>query len=181
LAEALAGLGVDVVDLEAAGAAGYPEPEETGATFEENALLKARYYRELTGLPTVADDSGLEVHVLAGRPGLHSARYAASDDERIAKLLGELDGVPMSARTAQFVCVLALVDGDGEETFEGLCAGTIRHTPAGTGGFGFDPVFVPEGETRTFAELSPTEKAAISHRGRAFRALAAFLRDASAR
>lgn len=175
LAEALAGLDVEVVDLEGAGVGESPVPEEAGSTFEENALLKARYYHELTGLAAVADDSGLEVGVLGGRPGLHSARYGATDEERVARLLGELDGVPMSERGARFVCALALVGAGAERLFTGVCTGTIRHIPSGEGGFGYDPVFTPDGEPRSFAEMSRVEKTAVSHRGRAIRALAEYL------
>ena len=176
LADALAGLGFEVVDLTTAGAAESPAPEETGATFEENALVKAQYYHELTGLVAVADDSGLEVDLLGGRPGVYSARYGDSDADRIARLLAELDGVPMRERTARFVCALALVGENLAETFTGTCPGRIRHTPAGTNGFGFDPVFTPEGDRRSFAEMSREEKAAVSHRGRALAALAEFVR-----
>jgi XTP/dITP diphosphohydrolase len=176
LADALAGLGFDVLDLEAAGAADAPAPDETGTTFEQNALLKARYYHELTGLLAVADDSGLEVAVLGGRPGVHSARYADTDEERVSRLLAELDGVPMSERTARFVCALALVGENLAEVFVGDCPGRIRHTPAGTNGFGFDPIFAPDGDPRSFAEMTPAEKAAVSHRGRAVAALAEFAR-----
>jgi XTP/dITP diphosphohydrolase len=151
-------------------------PDETGATFEENAMLKARYYHELTGLVTVADDSGLEVDALDGRPGIASARYGVSDSDRIARLLGELEGVAPAERTARFVCALSLVGRDLAETFTGTCEGRIRTTPAGTNGFGFDPVFTPEGETRSFAEMAPEEKAAVSHRGRALAALAELIR-----
>jgi XTP/dITP diphosphohydrolase len=176
LAEALGGLPLEVVDLDEAGAGATPPPDETGATFEENALLKARYYYEATGLLTVADDSGLEVDILGGRPGLHSARYADTDGERIARLLTELEGVPSSERTARFVCALALVGENLAEVFTGTCAGTIRHTPSGSNGFGFDPVFVPDGDTRSFAEMAPEAKRAVSHRGRAIHALVEFVR-----
>ena len=176
LAEALGELGLEVVDLDAAGVAHLPAPDETGATFHENALIKARFYHEASGLLTVADDSGLEVAILGGRPGLHSARYAATDEERIARLLGELDGVPSTERTARFVCALSLVGENLAETFTGACEGSIRHIPAGTNGFGFDPVFVPDGESRSFAEMSSAEKAAISHRGRAIAGLVEFVR-----
>lgn len=176
LAAALANAGFDVVDLAGAGAADVPDPEETGATFVENALLKARYYHEATGLVAIADDSGIEVDVLGGRPGVYSARYAPTEAERNARLLGELEGVPSSERTARFVCALALVGENLAETFVGTCEGRIRHTPAGTNGFGYDPIFTPEGETRSFAEMAPEEKAAVSHRGRAIALLAAFAR-----
>ena len=176
LTEALGGLGLEPVGLGALGYGDRPTPEETGATFEENALLKARYYHEMSGMLTLADDSGLEVDALGGRPGVYSARYGSTDAERIERLLDELEGRPASERTARFVCVLALVGENLTQTFTGICDGRIRSAPSGRGGFGYDPVFVPERETRTFAEMSPAEKAAVSHRGRALRALADFLR-----
>jgi XTP/dITP diphosphohydrolase len=177
LSDALAGLGLEFMSLGEAGYGGLPEPEETGTTFRENALLKARYYLEASGLPTVADDSGLEVEALGGRPGVLSARYAPSSAERIGRLLGELQSRPAAERGARFVCVLALV-GDGlAETFTGTCEGRILEAPAGAGGFGYDPIFLPEGATRSFAEMSPAEKFVLSHRGRAVRALADFLRS----
>lgn len=173
LSEALDGLGFELVSL-----GDLPvrieSPDETGATFEENALLKARYYFERAGMLTVADDSGLEVDILAGRPGVQSARYAPTDKERTMRLLEELDGVPRTERTARFVCALALVGENLAEVFTGVCKGHIKHIPAGTGGFGFDPVFTPEGETRTFAEMTAGEKASMSHRGRAIDALVEF-------
>jgi XTP/dITP diphosphohydrolase len=176
MAEVLGGLGLEVVDLDAAGVASLPAPDETGSTFQENALLKARYYYEAAGLLTVADDSGLEVAILGGRPGLYSSRYGDSDEDRIARLLGELDGVPSTERAARFVCALALVGENLAETFTGTCEGSIRHIPSGTNGFGFDPIFVPEGETRSFAEMTAAEKAAVSHRGRAIAGLVEFIR-----
>lgn len=165
-------LGLEVVDLSSTTASDVEPPEETGDTFGENALLKATFYRDLTGLTTIADDSGLEVAILGGRPGVRSARYAESDTARVAKLLGELEGVPASERSARFVCALAMIGDVRTDVVVGVCEGHIRLTPVGTGGFGFDPVFVPEGATRTFAELSSEEKSGISHRGRAIRALA---------
>jgi XTP/dITP diphosphohydrolase len=175
LAEALDGLGFELVSL-ADLPAPVEAPEETGATFEENALLKARYYHEHSGLLTVADDSGLEVNILGGRPGVESARYAPTDPERVQRLLDELDGVPKSERTARFVCSLALVGENLAETFTGVCDGHIRHLPAGAGGFGFDPLFVPGGESRTFAEMATAEKAETSHRGRAIARFVEFVR-----
>jgi XTP/dITP diphosphohydrolase len=178
LEEALGGLGVEIVRLSELGDAAPDAPEETGATFEENALLKARYYFERTSVAAVADDSGLEVDALGGRPGVLSARYGgagATDAERVDRLLGELASLRASDRSARFVCVLALVGPDVERTFVGECRGHIRIAPAGEKGFGYDPVFLPEGETRTFAEMSAADKAAISHRGRAVRALASSL------
>ena len=149
--------------------------EETGTTFAENAFLKADAVHERTGLAAVADDSGLCVDALDGAPGVYSARYAgedATDADRIAKLLGALEGVPDEARTARFVSAVCCVFPDGERlTVRGVCEGTIARAAAGTGGFGYDPVFVtPTG--RTFAELSAVEKDAVSHRGQALRALA---------
>ncbi|RKH39424.1 RdgB/HAM1 family non-canonical purine NTP pyrophosphatase [Corallococcus sicarius] len=148
-----------------------PEPEEDGATFEANAVKKARAYSEATGLPALADDSGLCVDALDGRPGVLSARYAPGDDRaRYEKLLAELAGVPDEKRTASFRCALALVTGKGEPRVEvGRCEGLILHAPKGTNGFGYDPVFQVEGEGgRSMAELAPEEKARVSHRARAF-------------
>jgi XTP/dITP diphosphohydrolase len=153
-----------------------PEVEETGATFEENALLKARAYRDIFGMAALADDSGLEVDALSGSPGVRSARYAgepASDAANNAKLLRELERVPAAGRTARFRSVVALVAPDGtEEVAAGSCEGTIGREPKGTGGFGYDPLFEPaDAPGRTMAELAMDEKNAISHRGRALRAL----------
>ncbi len=175
LAEALDGLGFEILDLESAGLAGRQAPEESGSTFAENALLKASIWFEASGLLTVADDSGLVVDILGGRPGLHSARYGDTDAERIRRLLSEMDGVPSTERTARFVCSLALVGENLAEVFTGECEGRIRHTSHGSAGFGYDPVFTPDGETRTFAEMSPGEKSAISHRGHAIRKLREFI------
>ena len=155
-----------------------PPVDETGATFAENALLKADHYFAHAGWTTLADDSGLEVEALGGAPGVYSARYAgegASDAERTAKLLGELEGVPDSRRAARFVCAVALVGPQFRRTFEGSCGGVIARAPRGGGGFGYDPVFVDAELGRTFAELTREEKAARSHRGRALAAARAFL------
>lgn len=166
----LSGEGIEVLSV--ADVPGAPEVEETGATFRENALLKARALAGATGLLAVADDSGLEVDALAGAPGVSSARYAGEpkDDVRnYQKLLEALGGVPDEARTARFRCALAVVAPWGEEAvFEGACEGRIAGGPRGSGGFGYDPVFLPAGGPRTMAELSDAEKNAISHRGRAF-------------
>lgn len=149
------------------------EVEETGTTFEENAYLKAASACRETGLPAIADDSGLAVDALDGAPGVYSARYAgenATDAERIAKLLRELDGVPAEKRTAQFVSVVCCVFPDGRTlSVRGECPGRIGFAPRGEGGFGYDPVF--EVGDRTYAELSAEEKDAISHRGNALRKL----------
>ncbi len=149
-----------------------PEPVEDGATFEENAEKKARGYAEATGLPALADDSGLCVDALGGRPGVLSARYAEGDDRaRYEKLLSELKDVPEEQRTASFRCALCLALPGGLSHVEvGRCEGRIGHSPRGTHGFGYDPTFVlPHLAGRTMAELTPEEKAAISHRGEAFR------------
>ncbi|MFZ5475378.1 MAG: RdgB/HAM1 family non-canonical purine NTP pyrophosphatase [Myxococcota bacterium] len=145
------------------------DPPETGATFEENALQKARYVHARTGLWALADDSGLQVDALGGRPGVHSRRYSpeATDAANNRLLLSELGGSPR--RTARYVCVIALVGPAGvERTAWGDCEGSIGFRPSGEGGFGYDPLFVPEeGDGRTMAELAPEEKDAISHRGAA--------------
>ncbi len=147
-----------------------PEVAETGATFEANALLKARAYSARSGWLTLADDSGLLVDALDGAPSVHSARYAPTSEARNAKLLAALEGVPLERRTARFVCVVAAVlpraDGDLTIMAEGRLEGRIALAPRGEGGFGYDPIFLlPDG--RTVAELLPEEKDAISHRGRA--------------
>lgn len=158
---------------------GIETPPETGTTFRDNALLKARHAARLTGLAALADDSGIEVDALQGRPGVYSARYAgehASDADNLQKLLAELQGVPEAARSARYRCVIALVraaDDPDPLIAEGSWAGTILRAPRGTGGFGYDPVFLPDGSMRTAAELDPAEKNALSHRGQALRALAA--------
>ena len=154
----------------------YQEVPETGATFAENALLKAREAVRHTGLPAVADDSGLAVDALNGMPGVLSARWAghAADDAANRRLvLEQTADVPDSRRGAAFVCAAALVTPDWrEQVVEGRLDGVLTRAPRGSNGFGYDPVFQPDGETRTTAEMDPAEKDAISHRGRAFRALA---------
>jgi XTP/dITP diphosphohydrolase len=154
---------------------GMPSPEETGETYAENALIKARAAASQTGRAAFADDSGIEAAALGGRPGVRTARYAgpeATDEENLARFESE---VPAGS-ALRYVCVIAHVAPDGTETlFEGTCDGTMAAARAGAGGFGYDPVFVPEGETRTMAELDDAEKDAISHRGRAARALSAWL------
>jgi XTP/dITP diphosphohydrolase len=154
----------------------YPELPETGATFEENALLKAREAAARTGLPAVADDSGLTVDALNGMPGVLSARWAgraASDENNLRLVLEQTADVPAARRGAAFVCAAVLVTPDGtEQVALGTMTGTLLREPRGTNGFGYDPVFLPAGETRSTAEMSAAEKDAISHRGKAFRALA---------
>ena len=151
-------------------------PPETGATFADNALPKARAAARATGAPAIADDSGIEAQALGGAPGVRSARYAgpdATDAANLDKLRAE---APPGSGLA-YVCALAYVDGETERLFEGRCAGRMASEPRGDGGFGYDPVFLPDdGDgARTMAELSDSEKDAISHRGRAARALLAWL------
>ncbi|WP_329253139.1 RdgB/HAM1 family non-canonical purine NTP pyrophosphatase [Actinoallomurus sp. NBC_01490] len=166
--------GVDVVGLDEYPDA--PDVPETELTFQGNALLKARAIAAHTGLPAVADDSGLCVDALNGMPGVFSARWSGrhgDDEANIDLLLGQLSDVAPELRGARFVCVAAVAWPSGEEdTVEGQLSGHLIGERRGTHGFGYDPIFVPDDETRTTAELSPEEKDAISHRGKAFRALA---------
>jgi len=156
-----------------------PETPETGATFADNAAAKARAAARETGLIAVADDSGLEVDALGGRPGIESNRFAgpaADDAARIAKLLGMMRDVPPPQRTARFRCAAAMASPAGEVTVvEGVCEGIVADAPRGGSGFGYDPVFIPAGHDRTLAEMSAEEKNRISHRGQAFRAAAELL------
>ena len=155
---------------------GFPDVEENGTTFTENASIKAVAASKYCDAPAFADDSGLEVFALNGEPGIYSARYAPTDKERIAQLLKNLEG--KEDRRARFVCVIAIAfNGEVIETFEGEIRGTIGFEPKGDNGFGYDPVFIPEGETRTFAELSSAEKNSISHRANAFRKAAEFVEE----
>lgn len=158
-----------------------PEAIETGSTFTANAEIKARHYASQTGFWTLADDSGLEVEALGGAPGVYSARYAgarASDAERTARLLSELDKTNDLNRRARFVCVICLVEPESGavETFEGSCEGSIIHEPRGQNGFGYDPVFIPDGHGQTFGELPSEIKQKISHRARALAGVVNFLR-----
>jgi XTP/dITP diphosphohydrolase len=171
--------GIEVMPLPA----GVELPPETGETFAANALSKARAAARATGCPSFADDSGIEAEALGGAPGVRSARFAgedASDADNLARLISEAP--PGSA--LQYVCVIALVDPDRgkEHLFEGRCTGTMAPAPRGSGGFGYDPIFVPDDgqDGRTMAELDQAEKDAISHRGRAGRALLRHLRTAGA-
>ena len=156
-------------------------PPEEGATFSEHALDKARAANAATGRPSIADDSGIAAYGLDGRPGVRSARYAgenATDEENLAKLLDEVG--QQDDRRVAYICEIALVDEGGNESiFEGRCEGTLATEPRGTGGFGYDPAFIPDDtgpeDERTMAELSPEEKNALSHRGRAARELATHL------
>ncbi len=157
-----------------------PDVEETGATFEENALLKARAACQAAGDLAIADDSGIEIDALDRRPGIHSARWTEESDW-IPRVLRELDGVAGEARSGRYVAAAAAVWPDGHEVVvRGVVEGRVPDAPRGSGGFGYDPIFVPvEGDGRTFAEMDADEKHAMSHRGRAFRALVEHLdRDA---
>jgi XTP/dITP diphosphohydrolase len=184
---------LEPVGLEEAGVAWAPEEEglEPYDTFEENARSKARYFQQRTGLATVADDSGLEVDALEGAPGVRSKRFAADggqhgpelegqarDDANNRWLVRRLEGVPQEERTARYVCVAVLLEGEGREIVtRGEAPGIIVDQPRGAGGFGYDPHFYDPELDRTFAEIPGEEKNARSHRGRAFRALAARLRE----
>ncbi|MCX2731147.1 RdgB/HAM1 family non-canonical purine NTP pyrophosphatase [Saccharopolyspora sp. NFXS83] len=171
--------GVEVIGLDAVPE--FPEAPETGATFEDNALAKAADAARATGLPAVADDSGLSVDALNGMPGVLSARWSGKhgdDQANLDLLLGQIHDVPDERRGGAFVSAAALVLPDGTETVvRGEWPGTVARAERGTNGFGYDPIFVPEGETRTAAELSAEEKDADSHRGRALRLLLPTLRD----
>ena len=174
-----AGIGVTLAGLDEF--PGAPEVPETGLTFADNSLLKARAIAEFTGLPAVADDSGLAVNALHGMPGVFSARWSGKhgdDQANLDLVLGQLADVDQ--RGAQFICVAALVvpEPAREWTVTGVLPGTLARAPRGSNGFGYDPIFVPDGEQRTTAEMAPAEKDAISHRGRAFRALAPLIAEA---
>ena len=156
--------------------------EETGSTFYENAVLKATGFARQTGEMSLADDSGLEIEALGDAPGVYSARFAGADsgyDVKIPKLLALLEETGDAARRARFVCVMALADPAGRiiHTAEGICRGTIAAVPIGSQGFGYDPIFIPEGFDRTFGELDADTKREISHRGRAARQILRYLLD----
>lgn len=170
--------GLELVSL--ADVAPYDEAPETGATFEENALAKARDGFAATGIPCVADDSGLTVEALNGMPGVLSARWSGGHGDDVGNyrlLLSQLGDVPDERRGAAFVSACALVSGSGETVVRGEWPGTIAREPVGDGGFGYDPIFIPTGSTRSAAQMSATEKDAASHRGRALTLLLPALRD----
>lgn len=168
-ARLLKGIPYRIVSLEDVGIS--EQVEETGASFEENAALKAKRYSELSGLITMADDSGLEVDALGGQPGVRSARYAgenASDEQRIAFLLDKMTNIPWDKRIARFRCVIAIArPGRRVRTCQGTCSGILTFAPLGDNGFGYDPIFYLPDLHRTMAELSMKEKNALSHRGKA--------------
>lgn len=170
-------------DLIAQSTLGVETPPETGKTFADNALLKARHAAAITNLPALADDSGIEVDALGGRPGIYSARYAgegASDQANLSKMLDELRDVPTPLRTARYQCVIAFVTGSSDPEpilASGTWEGMLISAPRGLGGFGYDPIFVPRGFDRSAAELDPGEKNSLSHRGQALRALVTELRN----
>ena len=182
LGSLLAPLGFDLV---AQSALGVETPAETGKTFAQNALLKAHYAAAITNLPALADDSGIEVDALGGRPGIYSARYAgerASDQANLRKMLDEMRDVPALQRTARYQCVIAFVTSATDTKpilASGTWEGTLIGEPRGLGGFGYDPIFVPRGFDRTAAELEPGEKDSLSHRGQALRALVTQLQSRS--
>lgn len=161
--------------------AGFPDVEEIGDTYLENAALKARAVAASLGVPALADDSGIEVDALGGRPGVRSARYAgedASDEENLRALIRAIRGIPGGGRTARYRCLAVLAAPDGDIlSAEGTCEGLLETVPRGSGGFGYDPIFVPGGWDETMAELTAEQKDRISHRGRAFRELRARLAD----
>lgn len=177
IAALLAPLGVEAVS---AAALGLPEPDETETSFAGNAALKARAAAAASGLPALADDSGLEVFALGGEPGIYSARWAGPEKNfgaAMKRVADELDARQAKDRGARFVCALALAaPGGGVEVFEGEARGTIVWPPRGDRGFGYDPVFEPEGHARTFGEMSHDEKLPLTHRARAFEKLLAALR-----
>ncbi|WP_312776815.1 XTP/dITP diphosphatase [Pseudescherichia sp.] len=180
LASLLNDFGLDVV---AQTELGVESADETGLTFIENAIIKARHAAQVTGLPAIADDSGLAVDVLGGAPGIYSARFAgvdATDQQNLEKLLVELQDVPDGERQAQFHCVLVYMRHADDPTplvCHGSWQGTIARAPAGSGGFGYDPIFVVPEAGKTAAELSADEKRAVSHRGQALKLLLEALRN----
>ena len=175
----LSSLPIEVVSL--AGFDGVEAVEETGTTFEANAAIKAAGFSVQIGEPVLADDSGLEVDALGGRPGVYSARYGGeglTDEERTARLLDELSGTPDAERTARFRCAIAMAVGpEVRIEVSAKVEGRIGHTPAGANGFGYDPVFIPDGSDRTFGQLDPEVKRRTSHRARALAAFRERLAD----
>jgi XTP/dITP diphosphohydrolase len=173
LMDTLIDLDMEIIDLRS-----FPEiktPEETGTTFIENALLKARYYYKQTGIKTLADDSGIVVAALDGRPGVYSAQYGATDDEKCENMLDELEHIRWDNRNADQISVLALVGAGIEEVFVGVVSGKITKSRRGINGFGYDSIFEDEKSGKTFAELTVEEKNSVSHRGKSLNHLRRFL------
>lgn len=171
-------LDVDVLGL--ADVVPFHEPDETEPTFEGNALIKAHACFAVTGLPSLADDSGLEVDVFNGMPGVRSARWSgvgATDEDNLCLLLRQLQDVPEHARGARFVCAMALVGHGYADVVRGEMTGRLTNTPTGDNGFGYDPIFVPDGHDLTTAAMEPAEKDALSHRGKAVRAIVPLCRE----
>ncbi|MBP3401239.1 MAG: XTP/dITP diphosphatase [Selenomonadales bacterium] len=180
--ELLAPMNIEVLSL--ADFSPVDDAEENGATFAENAMLKARYYFAHTGTPCLADDSGLEVDALGGRPGVYSARYSgedATDAANNAKVLREMEGIEKDKRTARFRCAMALVGEGIELTTDGTCEGALLTEERGQGGFGYDPIFYVPKFDRTLAEMSSEEKNSISHRGAAVRKMADLIAEMMAK
>lgn len=180
--ELLAPMNIEVLSL--ADFSPVDDAEENGATFAENAMLKARYYFAHTGTPCLADDSGLEVDALGGRPGVYSARYSgedATDAANNAKVLREMEGIEKDKRTARFRCAMALVGEGIELTTDGTCEGALLTEERGQGGFGYDPIFYVPKFDRTLAEMSSEEKNSISHRGAAVRKMADLIAELKAK
>jgi XTP/dITP diphosphohydrolase len=172
----LNGLGIEILSMQ--DKPDVPDIEETGKTFEENAWIKAKEFYDIVKMPVLADDSGLEVDYLNGAPGVYSSRYAgenASDDDNCIKLLMELKNADESKRTARFHCIAVYYDGKDKKIFDGVCEGHIIDQKRGTNGFGYDPLFVPEGYSQTYAELSDEVKNKISHRGKALQKFREYL------
>ena len=159
------------------GVEGEFDPEETGATFEENAYIKAYEAAKIMNMPAFGDDSGLVVDALEGRPGVYSSRYAENDKKRIEKLLEELKDVPPNKRTARFVCAMVVVNPEGETLFSclGVCEGLIIDSSKGSNGFGYDPIFFIPEKNATMAELTMDEKNTVSHRGKALKKIIEWL------
>ncbi len=180
--ELLAPMHIEVLSL--ADFSPVDDAEENGATFAENAMIKARYYFAHTGTPCLADDSGLEVDALGGRPGVYSARYSgedATDAANNAKVLREMEGIEKDKRTARFRCAMALVGEGVELTTDGTCEGALLTEERGSGGFGYDPIFYVPKFDRTLAEMSSEEKNSISHRGAAVRKMADLIAEMMAK
>ncbi len=180
LRELLGDSGVRLLSPDEAGIT--DDVDETGTTFEENARLKASGYARAAGMYAVADDSGLEVDALNGAPGVFSARYAGAEtgfQQKMETLLAEMKASGSASRSARFVCVMAFSAPDGNIVFtaEGICPGSIADRPAGTAGFGYDPIFIPDGYDRTFGELTADIKNTVGHRSKAARAFVRYLRD----